>query len=173
MQHRPTTGAGPDGASEWPPPEAVAAGVNALVIVCLPLALIVAMWLTPGSNTSVTVRPSSTSGDLLLELAGQLFVIVPFVPFAVFAAWRTWTHARRYLNGDGTGWQGVAEAGAIGFVPAIVILRGGIATRPQDAAPYVVAYGGGALLSGLLIGLILRWTALLTLKYVLRARRPH
>jgi hypothetical protein len=62
----------------------------------------------------------------------------------------------------------VLEAGVVGFFIAIWILRRGIATRPADAPPYVIAYGGAAAVIGLTIGLILRTAAVLTLKLTSR-----
>ena len=88
---------------EWPSPEAVAAAVNAIVVVCLPVILIITMWLTP--TTSVTVHADPASATAFVKLAETLFVFVPFTPFAAVAAWRTWTHARRYLDGNGAGWR--------------------------------------------------------------------
>jgi hypothetical protein len=113
-----------------------------------------------------TVRPSSPSGyayvtDRFLHIATA---VIPFVPFALIVGWRTWVHAKRYRQGQGTGWQGVAEGGAIGFVFALIILRIGIVTRPAEAPPYVLVYGGLAVIVGLAIGVVLRLTGILVLK---------
>jgi hypothetical protein len=51
-------------------------------------------------------------------------------------------HARRYCEQRAGGWQGVAEAGAAGLFIALIVLARGIMTRPGDAPPYVVVYGG-------------------------------
>jgi hypothetical protein len=82
----------------------------------------------------------------------------------VLAGWRTYVHATRARRGQGRGWQGVAEAGALGFVVALVVLAGGIATRPAEALPYVVFYGGAALMLGLGAGFVLWITAMIVTK---------
>jgi hypothetical protein len=56
---------------------------------------------------------------------------------------------------------------------AIWILRYGIMTRPAEAPPYIIVYGGAALILGLAIGLILRMTAILTLKRTSRGHLSH
>ena len=61
--------------------------------------------------------------------------------------------------------MGVAEAGASGLILALLYLAPGIVTRPAEAPPYVIAYGGGALLLGVAVGLFLRTTAILVLKF--------
>jgi len=155
----------PEYGSRRPPPEDVAALVNALLVVLVPFVVGIAdsMGLFMPDNT---VRPSIPSGyarmaDQFLHIATA---VIPFAPFALIVGWRTWVHAKRYLEGQGTGWQGVAEGGAVGFVFALIILRGGIVTRPAEAPPYVVAYGGLALIVGLAIGVVLRLTGILVLK---------
>jgi hypothetical protein len=91
-------------------------------------------------------------------------VIVLLLPVGLAAAaWRTWVHARRYVAEEASGWLGVAEAGAVGFSIALLILSPGILTRPAQAPPYIIVYGGIALLVGLALGVILRTTAILVL----------
>jgi hypothetical protein len=58
----------------------------------------------------------------------------------------------------------VLEAGACGFVLALVYFAPGILTRPRDAPPYVIFYGGIALVLGLIVGLLLRTAAILVLR---------
>ena len=60
--------------------------------------------------------------------------------------------------------MGVAEAGACGLILALLYLAPGIVTRPAEAPQYVIAYGGAALLLGVVVGLLLRTTAILVLK---------
>ena len=67
-------------------------------------------------------------------------------------------------SGGGNGWQGVLEAGAAGFVIALWVLAPGIAMQPTKAPPYVIFYGGAALILGLAIGVVLRMAAMLVLK---------
>ena len=52
---------------------------------------------------------------------------------------------------------------------ALLYLAPGIVTRPAEAPPYVIAYGGAALLLGVVVGLFLRTTAILVLKFF----KPH
>ena len=47
---------------------------------------------------------------------------------------------------------------------ALLYLAPGIVRRPAEAPPYVIAYGGAALLLGVVVGLFLRTTAILVLK---------
>ena len=83
-------------------------------------------------------------------------------PFAAVAACRTWVHAKRWRGGPASIWA-IAEAGAVGFLVAIAVLARGIVNRPAEAAPYVILHGGAALIAGLLLGVLLRTTAMLVL----------
>jgi hypothetical protein len=89
---------------------------------------------------------------------------VLLLPLATLAAWRTWVHATRWRARRIAGWLGVAEAGATGFLIALIYLAQGILTRPTEAPPYVLVYGGLALILGLLVGLVLQLTALIVLR---------
>ena len=115
----------------------------------MPFAAIVAVWLMPEPGNTVTARVSSNLEYWTRNLFEIAAAIIAFVPLALIAAWRTRVHARRYLKGEGTGWPGVIEAGALGFGIAVLVLSRGILTRPAEALPYVVAYGGIALIVGL------------------------
>jgi hypothetical protein len=145
-------------------PEDVAAFVNALLTLCLPPALLMlGMFVFP--STSVTVRPERPFfASAVLRLNDFASVMIPLAPFAVLAGWRTWVHAQRFRDGRGRGWQGVLEGGAAGLVSALFVLSRAIATRPTEALPYIVAYGGGAALLGLGFGLLLWTTAHIVLK---------
>ena len=144
-------------------PEDIAAVVNALLTLFLPPAvLMLAASVVP--KTSVTVTPERPfSASAWLVLSRLVAILIPLVPFSLIAAWRTRVHARRFREGRGNGWQGILEGGAAGFVAALIVLSYGIATRPMDAWPYVIVYGGGAALLGLTFGLILWATAHLIL----------
>jgi hypothetical protein len=61
-------------------------------------------------------------------------------------------------------WDGVFEAAVCGFVCALPILAPGIVTQPTKAPPYILVYGGLGAIIGLIVGLVLRTTALLTLR---------
>lgn len=147
-------------------PEDVAAIVNALVVLLGPPLLMIGGSFIAGNGVSDT--SSFVVADDPSPGPGALAVFAPtlmtLAPFALVAGWRTYVHARRWREGKGTGWQGVAEAGLLGVGVALAVLAPGIVTRPLEAPPYVIVYGGAALLFGLLAGLILRFTALLTLR---------
>jgi hypothetical protein len=83
--------------------------------------------------------------------------------FAAPAAVRTFVHARRWLESGRSGVQGILEAGLCGFGGALVVLMPGIVTRPTEAPPYVVAYGGLATVLGLCVGVVLWLTATIVL----------
>jgi hypothetical protein len=153
-------------------PENVAAGVNALLTLFLPAALLLLAIFAAvtgpfvmDSGTSVTVHPERSFFAVTREFLSALaHMMILFVPFSLIAGWRTWVHARRYRDRRGTGWQGVLEAGLVGFLAALLVLWRGIATRPMEALPYIIVYGGGAAFLGLALGLLLRTTARMVLK---------
>jgi hypothetical protein len=145
--------------------EIVAAVVNGLLVVLVPLAVLVAAGSIDldSSDASVTARDPerSRSWPLMPILIRTTYVLLPF---AGLAGWRTWVYARRWCDRTDRGWRAVAEAGACGLILALLYLGPGIVTRPADAPPYVIAYGGAALVLGVLLGLFLRSTAILVLK---------
>src|SRR5262249_4095064 len=124
-------------------------------------------------NTSNVGRARvSTNFEFFLSTMFKMsLVFTPFVGLAAIAGWRTLVHARRYREQRGGGWRGVIEAGAVGLFIALVVLARGIVTRPREAPPYVVVYGGAALLIGLGVGVILRFTAIFVIKLASRASR--
>ena len=145
------------------PPEQVAAAVNALVVMLIPSGLLLAYLMTPTPGNTVVARVSPL-WVLVLDWMFQISLLfTPFVGLGFVAGWRTLVHASRYRQRQGTGWRGVAEAAGLGFLVALLVLSHGILTRPLEAPPYIVAYGGGAAILGLVLGLILRGTALLAL----------
>ena len=144
--------------------ESVAAIVNGLLVMLLPLAVLAA-----GS----TVNPDNFDGSVTADVPGMpgMWTTIRMLtrtslvlfPFALLAGWRTWVYARRWCDQQDRGWRAVAEAGACGLIVALVYLAPGIVTRPAEAPAYVIAYGGGALLLGLVVGVFLRTTAVLVL----------
>jgi len=150
-------------------PATVVAIVNALVVFLLPIALVgtLAALGSDSSNSSTAVRARGPN-----YLQHRLTLLVAYAtgvaPFAMGAAWRTFVHARNWLEHGRPGWWGVLEAGTLGFLAAVLILLPGIVTRPTEAPPYVIAYGGLSLLVGLAIGLILWATATITLRLITR-----
>src|SRR5688500_14581233 len=146
-------------------PESMAAVVNGLLVVLLPLAGLVAGSSITVDNFDATVTASppgySRMGTMVPMLVRMSFVLIPF---ALLAGWRTWVYARRWCDQQDPGWRAVAEAGACGLILALLYLAPGIVTRPAEAPPYVIVYGGAALLLGMVVGLFLRTTAILVLK---------
>ena len=150
--------------SVWRRPEGLAAAVNAVLVVLIPIgvASIVSMGVESGNTVRASPSGLQRAFTSLYDIAAYLVAIVPV---ALVAGWRTWVHASRYREGTGTGWQGVVEAGGLGLTLALGVLARGIVTRPAEAPPYVIFYGGVALILGLATGLILRVTALTVLKF--------
>ena len=144
--------------------ENVAAVVNGLLVMLLPLAVVVA-----GSNIDLDHFDSSVTADVpgAPRMWATIQTLIPIAllvfPFALLAGWRTWVYAKRWCDQQDRGWLAVAEAGACGLIPALLYLAPGIVMRPDEAPPYVMAYGGGALLLGVVVGLVLRTTAILVL----------
>ncbi len=149
----------------WGRSESVAAVVNGLLVVLLPLAVLVA-----GSNINLHDFDASVTASA--PGAPRIWTVIPILirtslvlfPFALLAGWRTWVYARRWCDQQDRGWRAVAEAGACGLILALLYLAPGIVTRPAEAPPYVIVYGGAALLLGVVVGLFLRTTAILVLK---------
>ena len=130
-------------------PEAAAAVVNAAIVMVVPLAYVGLIDALSGATVA---------GALLVRSAAMR------VLFAALAAWRTGSHSKRWLTGEAALWRPVAEAAATAFVVALAYLARGILTRPADAPPFVIVYGGGALILGAIVGAILRTTAVLALR---------
>jgi len=134
-----------------------AALVNGAVVFLPPFAFMLLVLL----SSSAESRPVEVStGRIVVEFVEFGLVLVAL---AVLASWRTWVHAMRWQAGRGRGWQGVVEAAACGVLVAVMYLAPGILTRPADAPPYVIFYGGAASALGCIVGLILRSTAALVL----------
>lgn len=146
-------------------PEEFAAAVNALLVLLVPVVMIVAATVASWNpDHTVTARVTPLLIYLILKVLELGVVFTPFVALAFIAAWRTWVHARRYLSGQGSGWQGVGEGGTLGLLVAVLVLSPGIVAHPTAAPPYVVAYGGFALILGVTAGLLLRTSALFILR---------
>jgi hypothetical protein len=152
-------------------PATIVALVNAGVVYALPLAAIalVALFVPDYSTSGTTVR---ARGPDFLENQVRLVVsyAVAVAPFAMAAAARTFVHAKRWLEVGDRAWWGVIEGGACGLLAAVLILLPGILMRPTEAPPYVLVYGGGAMLVGLGVGAILSLTAMITLHLLSRRR---
>jgi hypothetical protein len=140
-----------------------AAVVNGLLVFCVPVVLMLLSLVTafrrPWPDEMSAFRPSTSR--VALEF---IRVTLAIVALAAVAAWRTWVHAVRWQAGQGRGWQGVAEASACGLLVALLYLSPGIVTRPAEAPPYVIVYGGAAAVLGCVAGLVLRTTATVVLR---------
>jgi hypothetical protein len=132
-----------------------AAIVNGAVVFLPPFALIL---LSSAGSRPIWV----STGQVVVEFVEFGLVTVAL---AALASWRTWVHAIRWQAGRGRGWQGVAEAAACGVLLAIMYLAPGIVTRPAEAPPYVIFYGGAAAVLGCLVGLLLRSTAAVVMRF--------
>lgn len=154
-------------------PATLAAAVNALVVYLLPLAFagMVAMFAADYSNHGT--RVVGIDPDRAAVWARRLSLVTGYLAtlsvFAAPAAVRTFVHARRWLESGRSGVQGILEAGLCGFGGALVVLMPGIMTRPTEAPPYVIAYGGFAAVLGLGVGVVLWLTATVVLWLYSRA----
>ena len=150
-------------------PARLAAIVNGLIVLLMPWALVgLVEWAASGqlrNGTSVTARVSSDFEYITRILVTVGMVVAWTMPLALMAGWRTWVHAKRRLEGRGSGWRGVIEGGGLGFCVALLMLLPGILTHPLQAPPYVAAYGGIAAVFGLVVGIVLRFTALIALRF--------
>jgi len=141
-----------------------AAAVNAALIAVPPLVLALRSTLAADN----VVRPPGVSG--LPPILTMLPLIYVLAGLGALAGWRTHVHATAYAEGKSAGRRSVLEPAALGLVVAVALLWNGIRTNPGEAAPYILAYGGGAALFGLLIGVVLRFTALAIMWAVGRKR---
>jgi len=138
----------------------VAAAVNGLLVLLVPIGF--ALY---AMSTDQRVRPSGWP-QVRAWLRAPIEAGVVAMPFAMVAAWRTWVHARLRRQGQGSGWKGVLEGGALGLALALLVLAPGIVLSPLQALPYVVAYGGLATAIGLVIAFVLRLVALAVLRRI-------
>jgi hypothetical protein len=144
-------------------PETAAAAVNGLLVLLLPPLVFMAVAAARANPGSTTVHPAGWSPGLAVIQAFIAFATT-MCPFALLAAWRTWVYATRWRDRGDSGWRAVAEAGTIGLAIPLLVLSPGIVTRPMEAPPYVIVYGGFGLIIGLGLGLLLRTTAIVVLR---------
>lgn len=140
----------------------LAALANALLVIVGPMILALTLPVLFPSD-SVTVRPADAPviARTLRDLAQMGITLLPF---AVLAGWRTRVHAIAWCERGDRGWRGVVEAGLGGFLIAVLVLLPATLRRPLDAPPYILAYGGLALIVGLVFGFVLRISALVVLQ---------
>lgn len=149
-------------------PEAIAALVNGLLVWLLPAGISALFAVGAGlgigaSDTNTTVYADGwTLWDPVMATALKSGVVM--LPFAVVAAWRTWIHAKRRVELGTSGWRGVGEAGACGLATLLILVTPRILSQPPLVTPFVLVYALLAAFCGLLLGLMLRASALIVLK---------
>lgn len=148
-------------------PATLAALVNAVIVYLLPLALAGAIAIFASDYSNGGTRVVGVDPDRAAVWSGRLQVLRGYffglAPFAMVAAWRTFVHARRWLEKGSRGSQGILEGAACGFAGAVLVLLPGIVTKPAQAPPYLLVYGGLAAVLGLAAGTVLWISATLTL----------
>src|SRR5262245_8535500 len=102
-------------------PEVIAALVNALVVLLIPVGFVVFLLTRPLPDNTVVARVSTSAQIALRNLLLVGAFLVPFVPLALITGWRTWVHASRVQRREGRGWQAVLEAAALGFAIALLV----------------------------------------------------
>jgi hypothetical protein len=145
----------------------VAAVVNGLVVYLLPLAFAGAIALFANNYSNGTRVVGVDPNRAFVWTQRMMFVgayMTGLAPFAFAAAWRTFVHARRWLEQGRWGAMGILEGALCGFAGAVLVLMPGILTKPNQAPPFVLAYGGMAAVLGLAVGAILWVTATITLQ---------
>ena len=153
--------------------EKAAALTNFLVI----LLIAAGFMLASGPNgTHVYSNPAKAAFQNAALVVIVLAVVV--APLAAVASWRTWVHARGPTPNT-TGWQGVLEAGALGFALTLPFVLPGVVARQFNPGPWGqpqafllgLAYVGGYGLLGLAVGLVLGCLLWLSAKLVLLVYR--
>ena len=149
-------------------PATLAASVNAVIVYLLPLVLVGAIALVASDYGNNGTRVVGVDPDRAAVWSRRLEFIGAYLmglaPFAMAAAWRTFVHTRRWLESGSRGAQGILEGAACGFAGAVLVLLPGILTKPAQAPPYLIAYGGLAAVLGLAVGAVLWCSATLTLR---------
>ena len=149
--------------------EYAAALTNFLLLLLIAVGLSIASPLSNRSDAVVYADPAK---------AAVTTVLIPALvaaPLGALVFWRTWVHAQRFLTQATTGWQGVFEAGALGFALTLPFVLPGVVLRqfnpgawgqPQAfvlGLGYVGVYGLVGLVPGLVLGFMLRLSAMLVL----------
>ena len=151
--------------------EYAAALTNFLLILLIGVGMI--MPSSPSSQAHVSSDPVKAA------VAAVLMAALVAVPLATLAFWRTWVHAQRFLTRATSGWQGVFEAGALGFALTLPFVLPGAVVRQFDPGPWgqpqafmlALTYVGGYGLLGLVVGLVLGFLLWLSAILVLLVHR--
>jgi hypothetical protein len=127
------------------------------------------MAFSPSSQAHVYSNPAKASVQF------AVMAVLVGAPLGAIASWRTWVHARHYLLRETRGWQGVVEAGVLGFALTLPLVLPGVVARQFDPGPwgqpgafmlglaYVGFYGLFGLFIGLVLGMLLRLSAIAVL----------
>lgn len=150
--------------------ERAAALTNFVLLLLIAVGMMLA---SPSNATHVYSHPTKAA----FQAAALAVLVVTFVvaPLAAVVSWRTAVHAQRFLARETSSWRGVFEAGAMGFavtlpfvLPAVVArqFNPGAWGQPQAfmlGLAYVGAYGLLGLVVGLVLGFLLRLSAMMAL----------
>jgi hypothetical protein len=147
-----------------PRPETLAAVLNGLAVMLLPLLLLA--WADfqsqMNTNTRVTVRPPGASIVLgEIEKLNQPAIVL--LPFAALAVWRTRVYARRVIARASRGWAAVGEAAACAFGVMFVMNVPLLVKHTLPMSLFAMAYLVLAVALGVAVGIVLRATALFAL----------
>jgi hypothetical protein len=140
----------------------IAALVNGALMVVVPMILAATLPVLFPTDAVVVRPPDAPVFSRMVKELAQIGILM--LPAAFLAGWRTRVHAIAWCERGSTGWRGVIEGGIGGFLIAFLILLPASLRRPLDAPPYVIAYGGAALMLGFVIAFFLRVTALIVLR---------
>ena len=114
--------------------ENVAAVVNGLLVMLLPLAV-----MASGSTIDLDSFDGSVTADVpgAPRMWATIRMLIPIsvllLPFALLTGWRTWVYAKRWYDQQDRGWRAVAEAGASGSTLKSRLARGAGAPRAGRA----------------------------------------
>ena len=153
---------GPPSSERWPL-DRIAAIVNGALVLAAPLIFSLIVELRPEDGGNVSARVSPLGIVIVRELFGHLALVILFAPPAGIVAWRTRVYARQFILGRSSGWRGVVEAALLALAVAVLLLLPSTFRAPFQAPPYIVFYGGAAMVFGAVVGVLLRWVALLSM----------
>jgi hypothetical protein len=137
--------------------------------------LLAAGGLMASSSNGAVVYSNPTKAVFQAAAMGVLVLAFVAAPVAGFACWRTLVHARRYLRRETAGWMGVLEAGVFGFALTLPFVLPGVIARQFNPGAwgqprafmlglaYVAAYGLLGMGVGLVLGFLLRLSAIVVL----------
>ena len=138
----------------------------------LMLLIAAGLMMASSSSNGAVVYANPTKAVFQAAALGVLVLAFVAAPLAAFAFWRTRVHAEGFLTRQTTGWRGVFEAGAFGFALTLPFVLPGVVARqfnpgawgqPQAlflGLAYVGAYGLIGLVAGLVLGFLLRLSAI-------------